>query len=108
MYKDPNYPILIGLGYKARRGKDTVANAIIEARGAQYDIRRYVFADALREEVEETARGLWATYSQHTPIEKADPRMVALLICDAYDVPFDPDAKVEPNYPYTKQRALYQ
>lgn len=43
--------IVIGLGHKARRGKDTAAKAIIEARKDRYDVRRYAFADVLKNEV---------------------------------------------------------
>jgi len=46
-----NSSIIIGFGHKARNGKDTAVNAIIEARGGQYDIRRYAFADELRSEI---------------------------------------------------------
>lgn len=44
---------LIGLGRKARQGKDTVAKTIIDKFGGRYDIRRYAFADALKREVDE-------------------------------------------------------
>src|SRR4051812_28487571 len=44
-------PVVIGLGYKARHGKDSAAQAIIEARGADYDVRRYAFADELKIEL---------------------------------------------------------
>lgn len=108
--------ILIGLGYKARRGKDTVANAIIEARGGQYDIRRYAFGDALREEVEAAMFEDWAHYrapsphfgDTHTVYDAPSPSRLAENLCDKVGVPFDPTAVIEPNYPFTKQRALYQ
>lgn len=44
-------PIIIGFGHRARRGKDTAAQAIIESRGDKYSIRRVGFADALKREV---------------------------------------------------------
>lgn len=59
--------IVIGLGHKARRGKDTVAKTIIETFGAQYDIRRYAFADELKKEVNEAAEkagGMLALFLQ--------------------------------------------
>jgi hypothetical protein len=49
------HTLLIGLGHKRRHGKDEAARAIIAARGGQYDIRRYAFADALKREVNEAA-----------------------------------------------------
>src|SRR5271156_4899474 len=48
--------LLIGFGYKARRGKDTAISAILEARSHLRDIRRYAFADALRDEVHAAMR----------------------------------------------------
>lgn len=99
---------IIGFGFKARRGKDTVVNAIIEARGGQFDIRRYAFADALRQEVENAAVCVWEQNHGGQNYEMADPREIALELCDAYNIPFDPSAVVEPLYPFTKQRALYQ
>lgn len=45
--------ILIGLGYKARHGKDTVAAEIAARYKDQFDIKVYGFADALKAEVEE-------------------------------------------------------
>lgn len=47
--------LIIGFGHKARRGKDSAVNAIIAARGGQYDIRRYAFADVLKQEVNAAA-----------------------------------------------------
>lgn len=43
--------VVIGVGYKARHGKDSAVQAIIAARGADYDVRRYAFADELKIEV---------------------------------------------------------
>lgn len=48
--------ILIGLGYRMRMGKDTAAQAIINAYKSKYDIRRYAFGDALKEEYVEACR----------------------------------------------------
>jgi hypothetical protein len=47
--------VTIGFGYKCRQGKDQAAQAIIEARGDQYDIRRYAFATELKREITEEA-----------------------------------------------------
>lgn len=103
-----NSTVIIGLGYKARRGKDTVANAIIEARGSQYDIRRYAFADALREEVFNAAIDRWIQDRGALDPTAPTPLGVMENLCNWAGVPFDPNAQVEPNYPLTKQRALYQ
>jgi hypothetical protein len=46
---------IIAFGHKARRGKDTAVQTIVEERGSQYDIRRYAFADALKREATESA-----------------------------------------------------
>jgi hypothetical protein len=47
--------LIIGFGYKKRRGKDTAAQAIIDARASKYDIRRYSFGRALKLEVNQAA-----------------------------------------------------
>jgi len=39
-----------------RSGKDSVAAEIIKQRSGQYDIRRYAFADALKQEVNDMAK----------------------------------------------------
>ncbi len=43
--------LIIGIGHKMRRGKDTSAEAIKDARSNVFDIRIYHFADALKEEI---------------------------------------------------------
>lgn len=43
--------VVIGLGYKARNGKDEAARTIMAERGRQYDIQRYGFGDLLKMEV---------------------------------------------------------
>lgn len=82
--------LIIGFSGKARSGKDTAATAIIEARGGQYDIRRYAFADALKR---------W--------VAKQDvPRL-----CLEYGLPYDFNAPMDDPLcppPYGKQRALLQ
>jgi hypothetical protein len=45
----------IGFGYRARSGKDTAVATIIEARKDRYDVRRYAFADVLKQEVTQAA-----------------------------------------------------
>lgn len=48
-------PILFGFGFRARHGKDSAAQFIMEARGKDYDIEKISFADALKREVNENA-----------------------------------------------------
>lgn len=43
--------IIIGVGVKARSGKDTIVKHLIETYKDKYDIRRYAFADILKEEL---------------------------------------------------------
>jgi len=57
--------IIVGFGYKARRGKDTATQAIVERFKGEYDVRRYAFADELKREVNqaaEAAGGMWQLY----------------------------------------------
>lgn len=48
--------IVIGFGYAARQGKDTAVQAIVDARGTQYDIKLYPFAKVLKEEFYEACQ----------------------------------------------------
>jgi hypothetical protein len=43
--------VILGIGYRARSGKNAVAAAIIAARTPEYDIKEYGFANALKREV---------------------------------------------------------
>ncbi len=43
----------VGIGYKARHGKDTCAKSILESFSGKYDVRQYALADALKREVNE-------------------------------------------------------
>lgn len=94
--------IIIAFGYKARRGKDTAVNAIMEARSLGFlPVKRYAFADALRDEVnsaveERMRRGC------------SDPQAAMMLVCTWAGVPYDPAAVTDTGYPYGKQRALTQ
>lgn len=53
--------LIIGFGYAAQNGKDTAAQAIIEARSPEHKIKRYAFADLLKVEV------------FHALVNRADP-----------------------------------
>jgi hypothetical protein len=48
--------LLIGLGYKARQGKNTAAMAMLNAAPIDLDIRMVAFADSLRSEVNTAIR----------------------------------------------------
>lgn len=92
---------LIGLGYKARSGKDSAAAAIIEARGGEYDIRRYAFADAVKREVEDAAqRGGGGMFALYQTIIAHSPKA---------NVQWDPDPDMtDPLCPSGKQRSILQ
>lgn len=45
--------LVVGVGYKARHGKNTVSETIVEAYRNQYNIHLYAFGDALKREVNE-------------------------------------------------------
>lgn len=102
--------LIIGLGYKARRGKDTAARAIIEARGKQFDIRRYAFADALKREVNtaaETAGGMLALFTQLATHGAPLPNGATLQFPEW--VGYDRNADMtDPLCPLGKQRKLLQ
>lgn len=46
-----NKTVIVGFGYRARSGKDSACNAIIEAYKDKFDIRKYGLGDALKAEV---------------------------------------------------------
>ncbi len=48
------HSIVIGFGHRQRHGKDAAAAAIIE-RCKEYSIRRYAFADELKQEITKNA-----------------------------------------------------
>lgn len=49
--KIPVQTIYVAFGYKARHGKGTAVQAIIDKFGGQYDIREYQFSHELKKEV---------------------------------------------------------
>lgn len=94
--------IIIGFGYKARRGKDTACNAIIEARSHGFlPVRQYAFATALRYEINEAIQERFRRGC-------SDPQAAMRLLCTWAGVEYDPDAITDTLYPYGKQRALTQ
>jgi hypothetical protein len=79
--------VIIGVGHKARHGKDTVVKTIIE-RATTFDARRYAFADALKREVEEIG---------------------AVELAFRYAVPLDPNPDMtDPLCPNGKQSHVLQ
>lgn len=95
--------IIIGFGYKARRGKDTACEAIMVSRAIRerLDICKYAFADALREEV---------NYAVEERFRRGcvDRQAAMRLVCAWAGVEYDPNAVVDGTYLYGKQRALLQ
>jgi hypothetical protein len=91
--------IVIGLSHRAKHGKDTVANAIIAARGKKYSIEKIAFADKLREEVNEAfeTAGNWLGVFMFVKKLGAPDWVV-----------YDPNGEVTEQYPYGKQRTLLQ
>jgi hypothetical protein len=111
--------LLIGIGFRARNGKDTVAAEIIKARGGQYDIRKYAFADELKKEY---TQAIEFTMVQHNLSAQdavahlchwADKLCVQNGYKDAVGQPlrisYDPAPDMaDPLCPYGKQRLLLQ
>jgi hypothetical protein len=120
--------IIIGFGFKARRGKDTVANHIIAERGQNIDIRKYAFGDELRNEVLAGLFDIWVQnyprldYPKHSMYDlmRSNPNLTLegahkslstqpmRLLCAWAGVPYDEAAPVDDVYVHGKQRALYQ
>lgn len=93
--------LVIGFGHKARRGKDTVAQAIIAARGNEYDIHKHAFADKLKQEVNEAAEQYGSMYGLITELKRQGQ------IPDW--VKYDPEPDMtDPLLPMGKQRTLLQ
>ena len=105
--------IVIGLGHRARQGKDEVASAIIAGR-PEYDIKRYSFAQELKQEVNKNAMGSGGM------IKLFDNGLRAINFGGYMQangeilplpewVQYDPDAPMDdPDCPYGKQRTLLQ
>jgi hypothetical protein len=102
--------VMIGVGYKARHGKDTVCKAIIEAKKDVYDIRRYAFGDVLKMEVNAAAKdagGMFALFNQLSTIGIQFKGLERIKIPDW--VKYEPDADTtDPVSPLGKQRTLLQ
>jgi hypothetical protein len=106
--------VILGLGYRAKSGKDAAAQAIIEERDIMhsrafhninerqfYDIRRYAFADDLKKEINEMAQ------------DSGGMQRLFLLLRETMGLPrwvqYDLDAPMDdPMSPLGKQRTLLQ
>jgi hypothetical protein len=94
--------LIIGFGHKARRGKDTAVQAIIDARGSKYDIRRYAFADELKREYTQRVETICA-------LNQCTPQEAVQELCAWAKVEYDPNPDMtDPLCPYGKQRKLLQ
>lgn len=88
--------VIVGFGYKARRGKDTAVNAILEAY--PHGTRRYAFGDALKVEV--SCAQLDRYQQDNLPMADWTPSRGMEHLCAWAGVRYDLDAE--------KQRALLQ
>lgn len=97
-----NTPVVLGMGHRARQGKDEAAKTIMRERGGSYRIAAIALADALRAEVNHACesrinRGYAASYQE-----------ALQHLCHMWTVPFDPNAVADDVYEHGKQRALLQ
>jgi hypothetical protein len=82
---------VVAMGHKARHGKDTACDYLIERYGAKYKFRKYSFAEALKREV----------------ASLGDLR----AFCSAFGVPYDEAPPLDDPFcpgPHGKQRRLLQ
>lgn len=102
--------IVIGLGYKARSGKDEAAKAIAEERGGQYEVRRYGFSDALKREVNAAAEAAGGMEQLITQLREVGVELPNGAFLKAPDwLVYDPNADTtDPLSPLGKQRKLLQ
>lgn len=112
--------VLIGFGHQARTGKDTAIAEIIKERSETYDIRKYGFGDAVKQEVNrmvESCGGMKGFFQ----IMKGEAEQFNYYVPAFYDensgkptylpewVVYDPDAPMDdPLCPLGKQRTLLQ
>jgi hypothetical protein len=114
--------VVIGFGYRARSGKGTAVDEIIKQRGLlpvgnwancglseRYDIRKYSFADALRNEVNDTLKRAGGAVSlllvnRPTHFVQANENFIELPDW----VQLEENPEVNEQYPYGKHRSLYQ
>jgi hypothetical protein len=97
--------VVVGFGYKARRGKDTACKAIMERLGKLWGVKQYAFADELREEVNAAIFDRWV---QDFPGDHFEPVAAMRHLCAWAGVSYDANAVPDAQYPYGKQRLLCQ
>lgn len=102
--------VVVGFGHKSRSGKDEAVRAIIEARAGQYDVRRYAFGDALKEEVNYESSVCGYNMLEFFKLLTEGHTLSDGTFAKIPDwVQYDPDAPMdEPHCPFGKQRALLQ
>jgi len=93
---------IIGLGYKARNGKDSVANAMIETYGDDIRIKKVSFASTLKREVENMAKAIGSMASLALLFDRAAAANGKAVTYDPYPPMDDPDC------PSGKQRSMLQ
>ena len=98
----------IGFGYRARSGKDTAVAEIIKQRSKVYDIRKYSFADALRQEVVQAmfSAGGWPQLFGTWAFVQANGNFVELP--EWVRQGYEEYPEVNGQYPFGKQRAMLQ
>jgi hypothetical protein len=93
--------ILIGFGYRARNGKDSAAQAILEARGKDIDVRSYSFAAELKKEYTEACREAGSAFALINAMR------LTHNLPDWVQYEFGAD-ETDPLCPFGKQRTLLQ
>jgi len=94
-------PKIVGFGYRSGTGKDTAIAEIIKQRGLQYKVKRYAFADALKEEVNEAAKQAGGMFELICDLRTKE--MIPLWVVYDKNPPMN-----DPLCPLGKQRTLLQ
>ncbi len=98
-------PLIIGLGHKARQGKGEVAGYIKRTFGNSLHIEIHSFATALRVELAELGKSMWARRYPNAPFDGHEANR---LICEEFGIPFDENPPIDALNPWGKQRKLQQ
>jgi len=101
--------VILGFGHKARRGKDSAAQAIIEAHPG-VDIRKYSFGQVLKQEVNIAAADAGGMFALFLKLAVSGLMLPSGQILKLPDwVTYDPNAPMDdPLCPFGKQRKLLQ
>ena len=109
--------VVLGIGHRARHGKDTVAAEIIKRRSGNgpgwYDIRQYSFARELKEEVNKNAMMIGGMPKLFDPIYRTEGSGYMQTNGNLLQLPdwvqYEPQPDMsDPLCPYGKQRTLLQ